>query len=177
MLAIVALGFQVSYGLCVPPPRPLIEGYIMKNLRLTVFASFCYVVMLASCSVNKGEDLNLSKLDTLTIPESMKGWELYSWPEGDKWKYSFLMGTNATKSLPQVKNSGWALVKVTGADSVKMVLNKFPKGETISLIGQGWLQRSWGGQDIGNLQLPPAAVVNDLTLYSTSKGLTFQVVD
>jgi hypothetical protein len=63
---------------------------------------------------------------------------------------------------------------VTGVDSVKMVLNRFPKGETISLINQAWLKNAWGsqGQSYDNLQSPPQAVVDELKLFTAQKGLT-----
>ena len=35
--------------------------------------------------------------------ESMKGYELYSWQEGNTWKFSLLVGTNREKSLDEIK--------------------------------------------------------------------------
>ena len=108
----------------------------------------------------------------------MKGWELYSWPEGNNWKFSFLTGTNRTKTLSEVTSSNGPdnLIRVTGVDSAKMVLNKFPAGESIMLIGEGWLQNAWGGQ-YGNLRLPPQTSINELKSFSQQKQLTFSVAN
>jgi hypothetical protein len=57
-----------------------------------------------------------------------------------------------------------------------MVLNKFPQGEAITLIGQGWLQNAWQGQ-YGNLQLPPQTIIAQLKSFATQKSLTFAVAN
>ena len=130
-----------------------------------------------SCSKNVKEDLSTSALDALTISHSMKGYELYSWPEGNQWKYSLLVGTNATKSLTEVKSNAKAIIIVTGTDQIKQVLNKFPHGEQVSLIGQGWLQKAWAGKEIGDLQLPPQPIIDELNLHSVQKLLSFSVLN
>ena len=73
------------------------------------------------------------------------------------------MDTNRTKTFSEVTflNGSANLVRVTGVDSAKMVFNKFPAGEDIMLIGQGWLQNAWGGQ-YGDLRLPPQSLINEL---------------
>lgn len=35
--------------------------------------------------------------------KSFKGWELYSWKEGDSWQYAMLMGTNRLKTCKEIK--------------------------------------------------------------------------
>jgi hypothetical protein len=89
-----------------------------------------------------------------------------------------LIGTNRLKSLSEVtsSNSAEVLIRVTGIDSAKMVLNKFPQGESITLIGQGWLNNVWQGQ-YGNLQLPPQAIIDQLQAVASQKGLTFTVAN
>jgi len=81
-------------------------------------------------------------LDTLSFEHSLKGWELYSWPNGNDWNYSILVGTNIVKSYDEVTGNK---IIVTGKDSLKMVLDKFPENENILWIGKEWLKRCWGG--------------------------------
>ena len=44
--------------------------------------------------------------------ESMKGYELYSWQEGDQWKFSLLIGTNRDKTLEEIKSADVVLADV-----------------------------------------------------------------
>lgn len=127
---------------------------------------------------NNNELAQIPNLASLTVIPSMKGWELYSWSEGNTWKFSFLTSTNRLKSLSEVTSSNGqeVLIRVTGVDSAKMVLNKFPQREAITLIGQGWLQNAWQGQ-YGNLQLPPQTIIDQLKLFATQKSLTFTVAN
>lgn len=138
----------------------------------------CSMQLITGCSHENKELAQIPNIANLTVTHSMKGWELYSWPEANTWKFSFLMGTNRLKSLSEVTSSSGTevLIRVTGVDSVKMVLNKFPQGETILLIGQGWLQNIWQGQ-YGNLQLPPQNIIDQLNSFATQKSLTFSVAN
>lgn len=145
------------------------------------FSSFCVTltcVFLIACSQKDEDVAPVANLDYLTVSPSVKGWELYTWPEGNTWKFSFLVGTNRLKTLSEVTSSSGTenLIRVTGVDSVKMVLNKFPAGEAIMLIGQGWLNNAWRGQ-YGNLQLPPQNIINEIKAFSTQKNLTFTVAN
>jgi hypothetical protein len=136
-----------------------------------------FVIFINSCSKSDTEDLNTSALDALTISHSMKSYELYSWPEGNQWKYSVLIGTNATKSLTEVKSNSKAISIVTGNDQLKQVLSKFPQGEYISLIGQGCLQKAWAGKEIGDLQLQPQPIIDKLNSQSVINQLNFSVLN
>lgn len=149
----------------------------MKHYFLPVFTLICGVCFITSCSRKQG-DLNLVPDLDLTVNHSMKGWEVYSWPEGNTWKFAFLEGTNRIKTYSEVtlENGALNLVRVTGVDSAKMVLNKFPQGEYVTLISQGWLQRSWQS-GYGNLQLPPQDIIIQIKSFSTQKKLTFEVAN
>ncbi len=37
---------------------------------------------------------------------SMKGYELYSWQDGDRWYFSVLVGTNRNKTLDEIRSPG-----------------------------------------------------------------------
>lgn len=138
----------------------------------------CSVFLIAGCSEKKKDVLAIPNLDNLTVTPSMKGWELYSWPDGNTWNFSFLIGTNRLKSLPEVTGATGpeALIRVTGVDSAKMVLNKFPAGESVMLVGQGWLQNAWRGQ-YGNLQLPPQSMIDELKAFAAQHNVVLTVAN
>lgn len=113
------------------------------------------------------------KLDTLSISPSMKGWELYSWPEDGGWNYSVLIGTNRVKTYQEVVENE---LTVMGKDSLKMLLNKFPANETIMWLGSEWLTNSWSGSH-EDLSLPETAIINDIKAYCTQKQLELIVLE
>lgn len=109
---------------------------------------------------------NNSKLDTISFTHSMKGWELYTWSNGNDWKYSILMGTNREKTYDEVITNKIAVI---GKDSLKMLLNKFPAKEEIFWIGK----RSGDGWD--NLSLPDQSTIDEIMNYASLKELVLHV--
>lgn len=107
-----------------------------------------------------------SKLDTITFAPSMKGWELYSWASGNDFKYSILMGTNRNKTYNEVITNE---IAVTGKDSLKMLLDKFPAKEEIFWKGQG--TGEWE-----NLSFPDQKTVGEIKNYCLQKELNLHVM-
>lgn len=125
----------------------------------------------ASCNTVK------TNPDTVIVQHQMKGWELYSRSGCNDWYYTVATGTNSLKTYDEVTGktiSSAYLIQVFGKENLKAVLHKFPAGENIFWAGEGWLQKTWGS-NYGNLQLPPADIVNELRQYSTAAGLSFNV--
>lgn len=110
---------------------------------------------------------NNDKLDTITFSPSMKGWELYSWANGDDWKYSILMGTNREKTYDEVVANEIAVI---GKDSLKMLLDKFPAQEEIFWRGKG--TGEWT-----NLSLPDEYTVNEIKNYCQQKNLFIHIME
>jgi hypothetical protein len=134
-----------------------------------------------ACTKDNSENISNSKsfIDTLTVTHSIKGWELYSWPDGNDWHYSIMIGTNRTKTFAEVtstETSALHLITIIGIDTLKLVLAKFPEDEYITWIGKGWLENSWGG-NYGNLQLPPQNIIDEITQFCDQKKLNLQVTD
>lgn len=107
-----------------------------------------------------------SKLDAISFLHSMKGWELYSWPNGNDWNYSILVGTNRAKTYSEVVTNK---VAVIGKDSLKMLLDKFPASEEIFWTGKrsgdGWV----------NLSFPESKTVDEIKNYCIQKNLVLTV--
>lgn len=106
-----------------------------------------------------------SKLDTITFAPSMKGWELYTWANGNDWKYSILMGTNRNKTYDEVISNK---IAVTGKDSLKMLLDKFPAKEEIFWMGKG--TGEWA-----NLSFPNQNTVDEIVNYAQQKELKLYI--
>ncbi|UCD09382.1 MAG: hypothetical protein JSU79_01695 [Dehalococcoidales bacterium] len=70
------------------------------------------------------------------LPHSMKGYELYSWREGDEWRFKLITGTNRTKTLQEIVSntdeiSEFVDIRVTGMDALLTLLHKIPDGESV----------------------------------------------
>jgi hypothetical protein len=153
----------------------------MKTKQIPLLLlSFSLLLFIACTKDNKDEKANTkSDFDTLNVPHSMKGYEIYSWPEGNKWYFSVMVGTNRIKTYAEVISntpSQVHLITVTGIDTLKQVLARFPENEYITWIGKGWLQNAWGS-NFGNLQLPPQNYIDEITQFCTQKKLNLQVTD
>jgi hypothetical protein len=153
----------------------------MKTKHILFLLLSGSLLLFTACNKeNKEEQANRkSDFDTLVVPHSMKGYELYSWPEGNIWYFSVLAGTNRTKTYAEVISntpSEIHLITVTGIETLKLVLDRFPENEDITWIGKGWLQSAWGS-GYGNLQLPPQNNVDDITNFCAQKKLNLQVTD
>jgi hypothetical protein len=144
----------------------------MKKLQLLIFISLIVISFtFTKCSDENNHATNSTKLDTLSFPPSMKGWELYSWPNGNVWNYSILIGTNRLKTYDEVVTNKIAVI---GKDSLKMLLDKFPVKENIFWISEGWLSKCWS-VDYGNLSLPDSNTRNEIINYCKQKELVLVV--
>jgi hypothetical protein len=147
----------------------------MKLLRPCQISSLIFLlIVIISCS--KETDNNFIPVpefnpDTLVFVPSMKGYELYSWPNGNDWNYSILPGSNRIKSLEEVNSNN---IIVFGTDKLKRLLNRIPANESIFWEGENWLEQMWGG-DIGNLSLPENAIVNDVIRYCEERQLILSI--
>ncbi len=153
----------------------------MRTKSISILFLTFSLFLLINCTKDNKEN-NIAKksfIDTLTVTHSIKGWEIYSWPSGNDRSYSILIGTNSINTYEQVtSNTPTAahLITITGTDSLKLVLERFPESEYITLIGKTWLQNSWGG-NFGNFSLPPQNQIDDISLFCTQKKLILQVTD
>lgn len=142
---------------------------------LLLILAIAFTFALAGC---KKDNDNISwfntiypKLDTLTFKHSEKGWELYSWPVNSSYRYSLMIGTNATKSLAQVSNNP---ICVTGEDSLKVILSKLPEGEEIFWLGQLWIGNMWQSSS-DFFMLPPKKIIIDIKEFCDRRNLKLTV--
>ena len=122
----------------------------------------------------------IAPLDLSTLPEklpdSMKGYELYSWQTGDDWNFTLITGTNRIKSFDEiiaagssVSSDGFVKISVRGLGDLEEVLRLLPAGENIV----------WGGMDLGAqvsqgtvyLTYPPQEIIDQVSAACSGLGL------
>jgi hypothetical protein len=128
-----------------------------------------------------GKLTNLSSATTVDkLPHSMKGYELYSWPEDNQWHFTLITGTNRNKTLEEIiskANSvspiGWVQIHVAGMDTIKTVLSRLPQNEEVF-----WLAalRSEPTQPRNvNITLPTESTIVSIKEHAGWCGLNLQL--
>jgi len=124
----------------------------------------------------------ITKLSITTVdklPHSMKGYELYSWPEDSQWHFTLITGTNRNKTLEEITSNedfiseaGWVQIHVVGVDAIETVLSKLPQNEEVF-----WLagMREQTEQTDINMQLPPGQIIDAIKEHAGRCGLDFLV--
>ncbi|MBN1181038.1 MAG: hypothetical protein JXB49_02040 [Bacteroidales bacterium] len=150
----------------------------MKKILLSALLVTAVIASFNKCSksdIETKEPIPLTRIDpdTITFYHSMKGWELYSWPNGSDWNYSLLPGTNRLKTYNEVTYGGYA---VTGVPPLKILLSKIPEEEWVTWIGEGWLKQCWN-ENYYDLSLPPEKIQNQVQQYANELNLEFHIAD
>jgi hypothetical protein len=116
------------------------------------------------------------------LPHSPKGYELYSWPAGDEWRFTLITGTNRLKRYEEIASTenvvtetGWVKLSAVGSENLKAMLSRLPRGEEVTWIGGGWLEAA--GAPAGNIQLPGREVIQEIERHCSSLGIQLQVAD
>jgi hypothetical protein len=125
----------------------------MKTILSLVFV-IPLVLLLSSCAAT-------DQPNATQLPESMKGYELYSWQEGNQWRFSLLVGTNREKTLDEIKSTDTTL---PGVDALIAMLEKIPSGQYVT----------WSS--IETSEFPPDSVIEQVEQISKDKGLILNIV-
>ena len=92
--------------------------------------------------------------------ESMKGYELYSWQDGNQWKFSLLVGTNREKTLEEIKSND---VILSSVDALQSKLEEIPAGQYVM----------WSSRD--TLSFPPEDIIKQVEQTCQDKGLILTI--
>jgi hypothetical protein len=153
------LGYPTSSFYGGEDPRNNVE--VMKSLEQ------------AGKLINK---LSIAAVDKL--PQSMKGYELYSWSADNQWHFTLITGTNRNKTLEEITSgedyiseAGWIKVHVVGVKAIEAALSKLPAHEFVM-----WLagMREPSGQTAIQIQMPPGETSQAIKEYAIQCGLDFQ---
>jgi len=150
----------------------------MKTIQAWIsLLLICLSMLCVECSKEPDPEkipVDRINFDTVSFVPSMKGWELYSWPNGDDYNHSLLPGTNRIKTYGEVTHNRFI---VFGVDSLKMLLGKIPAEESIFWIGRNWLEQCWGGNYSGNLELPDIYTMNEIKEFCIEQNLILGITN
>jgi hypothetical protein len=114
------------------------------------------------------------------LPHSMKGYELYSWPENGQWHFTLITGTNRNKTLEEITSGDniisedeWVRMHVVGVDEIKTVLSRLPQNEYIFWLAR--LRSEQTPQDSVNITLPAAPTIDTIKEHAGRCGLDLLV--
>jgi hypothetical protein len=123
--------------------------------------------------------VRLSLSAVVELPDSTKGYELYSWMEDGQWHFALITGTNRNKTFDEVvakgdfiSEAGWVKVTTTGIDELKVALNKLPENEFVMWLAG--LPPPTGQTNI-TIQLPPKQIYDAIKEYAQQRGLDLLV--
>lgn len=115
------------------------------------------------------------------LPESMKGYELYSWQVGEDWNFTLITGTNREKTFEELMTSdsavsedGFLKITVSSVDAIRQVLAMLPAKSEVF----------WSGMDLSDLvpegtlyfSYPDATIKNDLITYCKSNDVSLKIL-
>lgn len=124
----------------------------MKTIRIILFI-ISVGTLLAGCGTS-------SQPTATPFPESMKGYELYSWQDDGQWKFSILVGTNREKTLDEIKSAD---VTLSGVNALTSALEKIPAGQYIT----------WSSRE--TLSFPPDDILSQVKQVCQDKGLKLNI--
>lgn len=145
----------------------------MKAAKI-FFALFICLLISISCTKEeplKKEPQFIANFDNLILESSMKGWELYSWSDGDNWNFSLIEGSNRYKTYEEVTGNN-LIVKTP--EKLKSLLSQLPPNEFISWVGENWMKTMWPTK-YNNLAIPETNVVNEIKKFCTEKNIILWV--
>ena len=110
------------------------------------------------------------------LPHSMKGYELYSWPEESQWHFTLITGTNRNKALEEIianvniiSEDGWVQIQVAGVEAIETVLSRLPQNEYVFWLAS--LREEQTPQGGVNITLPPEQTIDTIKEYAVQSGL------
>lgn len=114
------------------------------------------------------------------LPHSMKGYELYSWPEDNQWHFTLITGTNRNKRLEEIVSkdddiaeTGWVKISAQGEDAIKVVLSKLPLNESVFWCDGTRLAQT--EETSINMQLPPENTIDTIKEHAEQCGLNLVI--
>ena len=112
------------------------------------------------------------------LPQSAKGYELYSWSENNQAHFTLITGTNRNKTPDEIiaaddfiSEAGWVRVNVIGVDAIKSVLGKLPKNEQV--IWEAGLPFTTLPEEIKNTLSP--TTIDAIFSYARQCGISLTV--
>ena len=124
---------------------------------MKIIQTILFVILVGTLLAGCGPS---SQSTASPFPESMKGYELYSWQDGGQWKFAILVGTNREKSLDEIKSAD---VVLSGIDELTSTLEKIPSGQYIT----------WSSGE--TLSFPPDEILKQVEQTCKDQGLILNI--
>lgn len=110
---------------------------------------------------------------SIPIPESMKGYEMYSWQENKAWNFTLITGTNRLKTRGEIVacgdkvENGFVKITVRDVPQVKALLSRVPAEQYVT----------WSSNDrmVPGFSMPANKVVTDIQKHCESLNLHLQL--
>ena len=106
------------------------------------------------------------------LPDSFKGYELYSWEEGGQWRFTLITGTNRNKTHEEIvapedmeTADGWVKLTVAGEENLLRLMARLPRGEDVF----------WGTALATGFAMPPADVIGRIEAECRRLGVNLVV--
>lgn len=109
-----------------------------------LFAIFVLIFALSACSPKATPEtpttMPLKDILLTPMPESMKGYNLYYWQEGEDWYFTLRTSTNAPPTLEEIQSfdstitEDFAKVTVKGVESITMIIYRLPMGGQMFIL-------------------------------------------
>ncbi len=113
------------------------------------------------------------------LPQSMKGYELYSWQQDNQWNYTLITGTDRDKTTQEIITAnntvtadGWVNIHVTGLDALEAVLARVSHSDFVSWVSGRPADSAQFGVTFA---LPPADILIAIKTYADQHGLNLVV--
>jgi hypothetical protein len=145
-----------------------------KMVYLLLAISPVFVFMRCSDNDDFTVPEEYSWVDTVSLGHQIKGYEIYSWQDGDQWNFNLIYGTNRSKICEEIKNhkfynEGAVDFKVKGIGALKGLLNRLPQGEYVFWSDGKLVDKN--ENQCADLVLPERSVINDVENFCKRKGV------
>lgn len=143
----------------------------MNNLYKFFILSMIFALLLSACTAPTPgyTEPDWEKIPD-QLPESLKGYELYSWQVGEDWIFTLITGTNRSKSFEEITSTednyedGFIKITVLDLEDLQTLLSRLPPGTELF----------WSGIDLtgqveeGTLYFsyPPQESLNEITKWA-----------
>lgn len=143
----------------------------MNNLYKFFILSMIFTLLLSACTAPSPgyTEPDWEKIPD-QLPESLKGYELYSWQVGEDWIFTLITGTNRSKSFEEITSTednyedGFIKITVLDLEDLQTLLSRLPPGTELF----------WSGIDLtgqveeGTLYFsyPPQESLNEITKWA-----------
>ena len=136
------------------------------------------ILLMIFCSCNNTPD---QTGNGKTYSVSTKGYELYSWQRDGLWQFTILPGTNRNKSYEEICFGKEVILDdsfyhrtADGVDNLKIILEKFPEGESIYWTDDSSLT---GNQDFApDIVFPEDEIITEIQALCTGLNLSIYLV-